>query len=469
MARIRRLGARENTTLHPDFFLIPEPTPDWKSAKDEWKWAWHLHCYGFTLLFMMLSFHTALSLVALRRRIKSHCRYVALNSLLLLLGLSRAVYLLFERYESLQTFPTPLSRLLFGVAFPCLTSSYSLIQLVVMRVTKVPTSNEKRMRSYTILAFVITSHFSVVIVVDVTVAYKNSLKLLLLICQAVFITWGLVLSFTFIYSSFRLTQFSSEAHKVLRQLAYYQKNKKNGKRTQIFQRVAKPRLNESSMVPSSEEDDMDSYLKQFGEDIIRKRHSNKKGRVNKCDSNLSTSGDCQDSSRPPSPKVLFKNSTCVVELQDITVEEGGSRTSLIRTERGVSNPAFSNGHDQSEVQVLLTDFEDERNVSDNRRETADDSGYSADGELNEGQLSDVDETRETPEYTLNNSERTISLQRVKQGRILKTVLKSSYAATLCTFLACILRLYGMFGVYGVLSNEHKPEPWPWFVYQTFCR
>ena len=72
-------------------------------------------------------------------------------------------------------------------------------------------------------------------------------------------------------------------------------------------------------------------------------------------------------------------------------------------------------------------------------------------------------------YPLRHVEGTVSLYRIRQGRTLHKALKITYFTTLLGFICCILQLYAMFGVYGVLSNDQHVEAWPWYVYHLFLR
>ncbi len=225
---------------------VPEPIPDWESARRAWSWGWYVHIYGLGSVYLLLALYAGLSMLEFRRRLRIQQYILVINWTLLILGLSRALFLFIDAYESTGKLPTPLSRVLYGIAFPCLTSSYSLIQLVFMRITKVNMGSSK-LQNYRVLAAIITTHFTIVIVIDVTVAYRNNLKWLLMLCQSFFITWGLILCFGFVYGGFKMTQFTTETQRVLKQLATYQRVKqetgKDGRKHELaLHRITRPKL-----------------------------------------------------------------------------------------------------------------------------------------------------------------------------------------------------------------------------------
>ena len=196
-----------------------EPGPDWNIAKEKWNFAWELHWLGFGLLFSLVSLHSLVALVRLKRR-KVYSRpplFIAVNALLGILGFTRAIYLFVDPYESGEhhiRFPRWLSRLLFGLAYPCLSSSFCFVHLAFLEVTKLKLGSS-RLHSPRFLGLVVTAHFILVFVAEITSAIKPSSGKLLIVCQSFFILWGLLLSVSFIYSG---TKVIREAAKTRKQL-----------------------------------------------------------------------------------------------------------------------------------------------------------------------------------------------------------------------------------------------------------
>ena len=195
---------------------LAEPGPDWPVAKRIWGLAWELHWIGLGVLFGLLAIHSFFVLALLRQR-KGFCRkplFMAINSLLLVLGATRAIYLMLDPYESRENGiedPKWLTLLLFGIAYPCLTSSFCLIHLAFLEVTKlkvVPT----KLQSVRFLSAVILLHFVIVFTAETSSSMKPELNALLIVCQSFFMLWGLLLSGSFIYSGCKVINHVNKVH-----------------------------------------------------------------------------------------------------------------------------------------------------------------------------------------------------------------------------------------------------------------
>lgn len=197
-----------------------EPVPDWKEARELWGIAWEFHWIGFGLAFSALAITSSIALVRAnkKKRFGRKPYVIAINSLLLILGVTRALYLLIDPYESKQNgikMPKWFAQFLFNVAFPCLTSSFGLIFLVFLRVAKLQLVSE-RLKNARYLVGIILFHFAIVLVADIAAAidYSN-VHILFIICQLFFIIWGLLLSATFIYSGLKVIYRAKNVEKQL--------------------------------------------------------------------------------------------------------------------------------------------------------------------------------------------------------------------------------------------------------------
>ena len=204
---------------------LAEPGPDWPVAKKLWGLAWELHWIGFGSLFGLLAIHSFLALVLAKQR-KGFGRkplFIAINSLLFTLGATRAVYLLLDPYESRENGvedPKWLTLLLFGIAYPCLTSAFCLIHLAFLEVTKLKVGPSK-LQDARFLSGVIIFHFIIVFTAETSSSIKPELDALLIVCQSFFILWGLLLSGSFIYSGWKVI---NRVENVQEQLSAIEKN-----------------------------------------------------------------------------------------------------------------------------------------------------------------------------------------------------------------------------------------------------
>ena len=204
---------------------LAEPGPDWLVAKKLWGVAWGMHWIGFGVLFSLLAVQSFIALV-FGARGKGFCRkplFIAINSMLFVLGSTRAVYLFLDPYESRQNGvkdPNWLTLLLFGIAYPCLTSSFCLIHMAFLEATKLKIGPNK-LQSVKFLSSVILLHFAIVLAAETTTSIKPQLKPLLIVCQSFFILWSLILSVSFIYSGFKLM---NRVKQVRTQLKAFERN-----------------------------------------------------------------------------------------------------------------------------------------------------------------------------------------------------------------------------------------------------
>ena len=201
---------------------VPEPGPDWQVAKKIWGAAWGMHWIGFGVLFGLLAVHSFMALVFVNRR-KGFCRkplFIAINSMLFVLGVTRALYLLLDPYESRQNGvkdPEWMTLLLFGIAYPCLSSSFCLIHLAFLEVTYLKIGPSK-LQNVKFISTIIAVHFVVVFTAESVTSIKPELKVLLIVCQSFFILWGLLLSGSFIYSGWKVISYVERVQQQLRSI-----------------------------------------------------------------------------------------------------------------------------------------------------------------------------------------------------------------------------------------------------------
>ena len=195
---------------------LAEPGPDWPFAKAIWGVAWEMHWIGFGVLFGLLAIYSLIALVLVSRR-KGFGRkplFISINLLLFALGTTRAVYLLLDPYESRENGvedPKWMTLLLFGIAYPCLTSAFSLIHLAFLEVTKMRIVPSK-LQNAKFLSGVFVVHFIIVFTAESSSSIKPELDALLIVCQSFFILWGLLLSGSFIYSGCKVINRVENVH-----------------------------------------------------------------------------------------------------------------------------------------------------------------------------------------------------------------------------------------------------------------
>ncbi|XP_068680609.1 proline-rich transmembrane protein 4-like [Montipora capricornis] len=232
-----------NVTTKPDVITteaVAEPGPDWPVAKKVWGLAWGMHWIGFGILFGLLAVHSFFALVYVNSR-KGFCRkplFVAINLLLFVLGATRAVYLLLDPYESRQNGvkdPTWMTLLLFGIAYPCLTSSFCFIHLAFLEVANLKIG-PSRLQNGKFISAIIAVHFIIVFTAESISSIKPELRALLIVCQSFFILWGLLLSGSFIYSGCKVIKYVAS---VQQQLSTFEKNENLRNKSREKSRISK--------------------------------------------------------------------------------------------------------------------------------------------------------------------------------------------------------------------------------------
>lgn len=199
--------------------VAAEPIPEWGPALKTWKWAWEMHWIGFGTLFTLFAVYsliTLMDIISIKRRTKRGRLAMIITSLLIIFGVTRALFLFINPYESEQCYllpacPVILTRILFGIALPCITASFSLVHLAFLQVMKLKLYPEK-LQSGRFLSCVILFHFSLAFFAEIMVSLFADWKTLTIICQSFYIVFNFVLSVSFIYSGTRIVTYVRRNH-----------------------------------------------------------------------------------------------------------------------------------------------------------------------------------------------------------------------------------------------------------------
>lgn len=197
-----------------------EPGPDWSSAKEQWQSAWQLHVYFIGIMSAIVAVFSLVSIMRLwqRKNLLSQGYFISLNLLLFVMGTCRAVYFLIDGYNSTGVFHPVLAYCLFNVAFPCLTSAFSILFLALLRSTEVLLMSAKIQKARH-LVIIIATHFVVSFATDAIVGMFSSMKMLMLVCQVIFIVWSVVMSVGYMYIFQKLYSASVRRQKQLMHLS----------------------------------------------------------------------------------------------------------------------------------------------------------------------------------------------------------------------------------------------------------
>ncbi|KAK3086616.1 hypothetical protein FSP39_021053 [Pinctada imbricata] len=184
----------------------PEPGPEWSVAYGEWGVGWPLHIYIFGIIYFILFMAALLLLCAYlskRKVLHKGKLTVSLLTMTIIFNLCRTISLFGDRYSTNKTFHPFLSRLLWMLPVPFLLSSFSLVLLALLDSTKFYIGPPRFQKLSSILVFT-AFHFTLVLTTDISVYYEPSSKPMLLICQGLFILYGLLLTIGFIYTGLKI-------------------------------------------------------------------------------------------------------------------------------------------------------------------------------------------------------------------------------------------------------------------------
>lgn len=193
--------------VEPTFEVAFEPLPHWDQARETWQWAWDLHWVGLGCMFALLALYALWSLVdlAASKHRRKPLLALAISSLLLLFGSTRAAFFFINPYESEECFlptgtcPVMLTRTLFGIALPCITASFFLVHLAFLQLSKLKLYPGK-LQSVKFVTCVIAFHFGLTLITEVMISMYADWKAFSIVCETFFILLSFILSVSFIYS-----------------------------------------------------------------------------------------------------------------------------------------------------------------------------------------------------------------------------------------------------------------------------
>ena len=165
-----------------------------------WSVAWQAHIYFSGTLFILLAIYCAVNVARLHTfsRLFSRGYFLSLNICMILIGLVRGSFLLFDPYNEGQSLPLPLAYMLLNVGYPCITTAFAILFLALLRVTQVELLSPS-VQTPKALAVFCCIHLAISLALDITVGLMDRLKYILLLGQGIFIVWSLLLSAGYFY------------------------------------------------------------------------------------------------------------------------------------------------------------------------------------------------------------------------------------------------------------------------------
>lgn len=171
-----------------------EPMPEWNEAIELWGPAWEFHLYGLGTAFLILAL---LSLVCLTRLSKHESNQRKLSVVLLgflaMYGASRSLFLFVDAYHHKNTIPMAVLNIIWGIAQPCLITSYTLLFVVLLNALRLKQRFQTWFTSRN-LAFIIVPHFLFVFGAELIISFFPQFKTLVFLCQFLYAFFSLSLA-----------------------------------------------------------------------------------------------------------------------------------------------------------------------------------------------------------------------------------------------------------------------------------
>ena len=185
----------------PEQNPVPEP-----GTRSLWSVAWQAHIYFSGTLFILLAIYCTVNVCRLHTfsRLFSRGYFLSLNICMIIIGLARGLFLLFDPYNERGSLPSPLAYMLLDLGYPCVTSAFAILFLALLRVTQVELLSPS-VQTPKALAVFCCVHLAISLALDITVGLMSSLQYILLLGQGIFIVWSLLLSagYFYIYSTMK--------------------------------------------------------------------------------------------------------------------------------------------------------------------------------------------------------------------------------------------------------------------------
>ncbi|XP_076351073.1 uncharacterized protein LOC143247241 [Tachypleus tridentatus] len=174
--------------------------PEWEKSQKQWGLSWKLHIYITGSLFGLLALYCFISFLRLGtiEKLLSRGCVISINLMVFVMGITRALYLLFNPYNTQGLYPTVLNNFVFNTGFLCVTSGFAILFLALLQTTKVVilphcVQNSRFLSGIIILQFIFST------TTDVLQGFGLSGALLRLIYHTTQSLWGLTLGVGYLH------------------------------------------------------------------------------------------------------------------------------------------------------------------------------------------------------------------------------------------------------------------------------
>ncbi|XP_013782246.1 uncharacterized protein LOC106466502 [Limulus polyphemus] len=195
------INSTENNTVQIEKDNSVENQSEWEKSKNMLGIAWELHVYVTGSSFGLLALYSFVSILKLGtyEKLLSRGYFISISLMLFVMGIIRALYLLFDPYNTQGFYPPVLNNFIFNSGFLCATSAFGVLSLALLQITQVDILPQ-HVQSPIFLSGVTIFQFAFSFTTDVLQGFGLGETLLLLIFQATQLLWALTLALGYIYA-----------------------------------------------------------------------------------------------------------------------------------------------------------------------------------------------------------------------------------------------------------------------------
>ena len=220
----------------PEINLAPfpnaEPQVDLMLVSDAWLVAFKFHWVFFSVCFGLLVLYNAFHLCKTYRskNMANRCYITIVQTLVIVLGLTRALALCISPYEltsnTPERVPYVVPRLLFSVGYPCLFSGFTFVHKIFLNVSKVQVMS-RNVLGNGMVAFVLVVHIIAVLSSEIITSYVEGTGFFLVLCAVYYLTGCSAIALSLLFSGRRVVQ---KTRVIQASLSEYKQTKNDGER-----------------------------------------------------------------------------------------------------------------------------------------------------------------------------------------------------------------------------------------------
>lgn len=162
--------------------------------------AWNIHIYLMAVLFAVLACASVFSLLRVRsyKWLLPYSYFVAVHSLLAVIGAVRSVYLFYDAYNIDRSFARPVNRLMLNVVFPLLVCLFSLMFVFILKIVDLKADVYYSGRKSNLFLLLVLVYLALSVSVDLFADRTSYAANLQLVSQCLFVALCILLGLAYI-------------------------------------------------------------------------------------------------------------------------------------------------------------------------------------------------------------------------------------------------------------------------------